>query len=150
MSDIDRDTLSEEFNLDPTNRIEVLGPEETFESEFEDSEDPNKILIDNIDRANRMLDQVEEELLNGNFSARLVEVAGQLINTVTNSSKEILTSENYKKYLHIRKKMLLLQKEKIKLLENKKTGRNTLLITDRESILSIINKDGAQKLLERN
>jgi len=149
MPDIDRNGLSEEFNLDTSNRVEVLD-DNSFEIEWEDSEDPKQMLDNNIERANRILDQVEEEISNGNFSARLVEVAGQIINAITNSTKEIISDNNYKKYLQIREKMVSLQKEKLKILENKlkKSSGNTLVITDRESILNIINSGNAQKLLE--
>lgn len=149
MPDIDRNGLSEEFNLDTSNRVEVLD-DNSFEIEWEDSEDPKQMLDNNIERANRILDQVEEEMNNGNFSARLVEVAGQIINSITNSTKEIISDNNYKKYLQIREKMVSLQKEKLKILENKlkKSSGNTLVITDRESILNIINSGNAQKLLE--
>ena len=152
MPDIDRNGLAEELNLDTANRVEVLDNDYTFESEWKDSEDPKKILEDNIERANRFLDYIEEDLANGVVDSRRIEVAGQIINSVTNASKEIISTNNYKKYLQIREKMVSLQKDKLKMLESKmkKTSNNTLVIADRESILNIINKGDTNKLIAEN
>ena len=101
--------LEEEFNLaEQVTESEVVEPEivepDPFEVEWEAQNDEIKILKDNIDRANDILDKVQDEVKGANFSARLVEVASQLINSITQGTKTILDNGNYNKYLDIRSK----------------------------------------------
>jgi hypothetical protein len=90
MTILNRKKLSEEFDMDfeENNEITDLVPKVTDKS----------VLESNIDRANRILDLIEGELNDGNFEARLIEVAGQLINSVTNAQKEIISDINYNEY----------------------------------------------------
>lgn len=137
MSDLNRKSLEEEFEIDFSGDEIIDIDEEGNIIEKEKAINALKVLESNIERANRILNRVEEEMENGNFSSRLVEVAGQLINSVTNASKEIISDKNYNKYLQIRDKMVLLEKIKIRL-KNKKLSRPTnqnIIIASREDIL---------------
>ena len=97
--ELNRDNLSEVFDMEDIERdVDRL----TLVSET----DPEEVLKENIERANRILDRVEDEIQRGNFTARMVEVAGNILNTVTNSSKEMISNINYKKYLQIREAMV--------------------------------------------
>ena len=137
--ELDRDNLSDIFDM---NEIESEVDRLTLVSES----DPEEALKENIDRANRILDRVEQELENGNFTARMVEVAGNILNTVTNSSKELITNINYKKYLQIREKMV---KYKYDELEAKKqkfrspTSQN-IIVSNREDIMKLISGEVKQ------
>ena len=97
--ELNRDNLSDVFDM---GEIESEVDRLTLVSDT----DPEEVLKENIDRANRILDRVEAELERGNFTARMVEVAGNILSTVTNSSKEMLANINYKKYLQIRESMV--------------------------------------------
>jgi hypothetical protein len=112
--------------------------------------DPEEVLKENIDRANRILDRVEQEIESGNMTARMVEVAGNILNTVTNSSKEIMANINYKKYLQIRESMV---KYKYDELESKKqkfrspTSQN-IIVSNREDIMKLLT--GETKKIENS
>jgi len=130
---LDRSNLQEEFDMEP------------LEDEVKDitsrlSEDPMEALKDNIDRANDILDILEREMRSGNLSARMAEVSGQLINSVTNASKEIISGINYSKYLQIRSKMVQLKELEIQLKERqlKKPSSQNIIVTDRESVLRLL------------
>ena len=137
--EINRDNLSDVFDMDEIeSEVERL----TLVSES----DPEEALKENIDRANRILDRVEQELDNGNFTARMVEVAGNILNTVTNSSKELITNINYKKYLQIRESMVKYKYDELEAKQQKfrsPTSQN-IIVSNREDIMKLINGEVEQ------
>lgn len=137
--EINRDNLSDVFDMDEIeSEVERL----TLVSES----NPEEALKQNIDRANRILDRVENELENGNFTARMVEVAGNILNTVTNSSKELITNINYKKYLQIREKMVKYKYDELEAKQQKfrsPTSQN-IIVSNREDIMKLINGEVEQ------
>jgi len=132
--ELSRDNLSDAFDMEGIeNEVDRL----TLVSET----DPDEALKENIDRANRILDRVEEELESGNFTARMVEVAGNILNTVTNSSKELITNINYKKYLQIREHMVQYKYDELEAKQSKfrsPTSQN-IIVSNREDIMKLIN-----------
>lgn len=137
---LDRNNLQDEFDMEP------------LENEVRDistklADDPIEALKDNIDRANDILDILEREMRSGNLSARMAEVSGQLINSVTNASKEIMSGINYSKYLEIREKMVTLKEKEIKIKERqlKKPSNQNIIVTDRESILRLLEDKGNEE-----
>lgn len=137
--ELNRDNLSDVFDMeDIESEVDRL----TLVSET----DPEEALKENIDRANRILDRVENELENGNFTARMVEVAGNILNTVTNSSKELITNINYKKYLQIRDKMVQYKYDELEAKQSKfrsPTSQN-IIVSNREDIMKLINGEVEQ------
>ena len=137
--EINRDNLSDVFDMDEIERdVERL----TLVSKT----DPEESLKENIDIANRILDRVENELENGNFTARMVEVAGNILNTVTNSSKELITNINYKKYLQIRESMVKYKYDELEAKQQKfrsPTSQN-IIVSNREDIMKLINGEVEQ------
>jgi len=132
---IDRKELQNEFDMEPLN-------EEVKEITKNIIEGPIETLKDNITKANEVIDLLMKEMKNGNLSARMAEVSGQLINSVTNASKEIIAGTNYSEYLHIKYKMLKLKKLEIDI-KNKKLdnpSKDNLIIADRESILRLLDE----------
>jgi len=132
--ELNRDNLSDVFDMD---EIESEVDRLTLVSET----DPEESLKENIDRANRILDRVEQELESGNFTARMVEVAGNILNTVTNSSKELITNINYKKYLQIREAMVKYKYDELEAKQSKfrsPTSQN-IIVSNREDIMKLIN-----------
>lgn len=137
---LDRQGLREEFNMEVIEPEVVEDTIDEFELEWE--KDPTDIstLRTNIDKANTLLDTVTHELENGNFSARMVEVAGQIINSITTASKVLVDDTNYNKYLDIRKALALLKRKEveIKYLKGGRTTNNNLIIASREDVLKML------------
>jgi 3-methyladenine DNA glycosylase/8-oxoguanine DNA glycosylase len=89
MSDINRENLADEFDIENTE-IEI----ETFRevlNKAKELEDPNNALTTVIEKAGRFLDMVERESVNGAMSARYMEVAAQLVNSIITASNSIAT-----------------------------------------------------------
>ena len=130
---LDRNNLQDEFDMKPLE-------DEVKDISTKLADDPIDALKDNIDRANDILDILEREMRSGNLSARMAEVSGQLINSVTNASKEIMSGINYSKYLKIREKMVTLKEMEIQIKERqlKKPSSQNIIVTDRESVLRLL------------
>ena len=145
MPELDRQGLEETFDIVQEPEIfsdkEVVIIEDGFDDDLD--EDAEKIIKDNIDRANDLLDKVQEEINTGNFSARVVEVAGQLINSVTQAAKELLSSSMNRRHLFLKDKILALKRREldIKELGAARPKNQNLIIASREDVLKLL-KDG--------
>ena len=136
--ELNRKGLSDEFDIEY-----IKAENKKLEKQSKNAEES---LEDNVETANRVLELVESELNEGNFSARLVEVAGQIMNTITNANKEIITNINYKTYLQIREKLIQYKYDELKSKQNKmkiSTNQN-IIISNREDILKILGGDNKQ------
>ena len=135
MPTVDKEKLSDAFD------IEYIEEEvKSISSNISGSNDPNDILFDNIDRANNILDEIESEINRGNISARMAEVAGQLINSVTNATAQIMTDKYNMKYLKLRENIVKLKEYEVKL-KSKGLGAprsRELIIATREDVLKIL------------
>ena len=137
--ELDRKKLEEDFDMGGLdNDISNLIPINT--------DDPEDIIKLNIERADRILNILEDELSRGNITARMMEVASALINSVTASSKELITSRNYEKYLQIRQQMVKYKYDELEYKKNKKEqpANQNLIIASREDILKVIGKSNNQ------
>lgn len=146
---LNRRNLEEEFQMtDEPIEGEVVEDNcsDPFEQEWEHDEDPRSIIRENIERANSILDRVEEELTQGNFTARLVEVAAAMVNSITAASKELIGDENYRRYLQIRERMVYLKKEEIELKKKKGNApkNQNLIIASREDVLKMLREPQKQ------
>ena len=101
--------LSEEFNV--TNIID----EDIIEHVTPQTNNPDSIIMNNIDNANTVLDKIITELNSGNFSARLAEVAGQLVNAVTTATEKIYMKGFNIETLQIKKSMIHLKERELEL-----------------------------------
>ncbi|HRR50063.1 MAG TPA: hypothetical protein P5293_08965 [Bacteroidales bacterium] len=141
-------------NLEKILDVEVVEVQKEMDS-APTQEEPEQILRKNIIRANNILDSVETELKNGNFSARLVEVASLIINSVTQASTQIMINKSNLNSLQIKRDVLKLKEKELEiksrlLAGQQPVGRDRLVITDRETILKYL-KDGQDvKQLETN
>ena len=143
MSDINDKSLEEDFHL-TGNYV----PDETTFFRDIPTNDGEDIIKKNIERANDMLDRVEEEMDRGNFSPRMVEVFSKLIDNVTTAATQIQSSTYNNDYLILRQKLAELKelevKAKVKSLtsgNNQKIGSQNIILSDRESILKMIRGD---------
>lgn len=159
MADLDRQNLAEEFDIEETEQ-EI----ETFRevlNKVKELEDPNNVLTSIIEKAGRFLDMIEHESVNGNMSARYMEVASGLIQSLIAASNSVATinsgylEDEMKKVRVKQKDRELDQKDKElelremyyknKALEGKGHSGNTtnnVVITSREEVLNFLkNKD---------
>ena len=143
MATLNRQGLEDEFNI---TELEAIEPEivgrDPFEEEWIEETGDIQILKDNIDRANTILDKVQDEVEGSNFSARLVEVAGQLINSITVGVKTIIDNTNYNNYLNLKKQLVLLKKREvdIKALKLDKPKTQNLIVASREDVLKLLER----------
>jgi len=169
---VDVDKLSKEFGIDKKDleSLDVIeGPDNSDEviddmciSDDASIENPDKILEGNINKANTVLDKVISEMKRGNFSARMAEVAGQLVNAVTNAVDKVYAKNVGIDNLLIKDKMLSLKEKETSLREKLadargKIPREKLIVTDRETILGMLKEENkkspevkvkAKKLME--
>jgi len=146
-NEINGDRLDELFNLNK----DVIPDQEIFFSDIPVNEEED-IIRKNIERANRMLDRVEDEM---QLNPRVVEVFAKLVDSVTNAASQIQSSTYNTDYLILRQKLAQLKemevKAKVKSLasgpKNQTIGSQNIILTDRESILNIM-KGGSIKELE--
>ena len=142
--------LDEEFNIDIQNdsldkQISDISQMRKELSEIEKSlPDVDQIILDNIDRANRLLNKIEIDIERGNTSARLLEVTGQLINAVTTAATSI-TGISYNQQIIDNKNRALDIKEQEIAVKSAISGgakevnvTNNQLIMSREDILKMI------------
>jgi hypothetical protein len=137
--------------LDLTNLDEIFRDTDNLDRELEekrldfrtdiDYSDAVEALKSNIYNANQLLDKIQHEMNNGNFSARLAEVASTIINSVTQASKEILSDQNYEDYMQVRRALVQLKAKELEIKENngkRPTNQTNVLVTSREDLLKVL------------
>lgn len=115
-----------------------------------DYDDAVEALKTNIYNANQLLEKIQHEMNNGNFSARLAEVAGTIINSVTQASKEIISDKNYGEYLLIRKALVQLKAKEIEIKEQRMTvprNQTNVLVTSREELLKVLENKKPKEII---
>jgi hypothetical protein len=151
------DTLDEIFNVSVNNTMlvdsetgEILGEVNSMRKELDelrkDLPDADQIIVGNIDRANRILDRVENSIGTGAFTAAMVEAAAKLIESITSAANSI-TGISFNAEVVRQKDRDLDRKEKelaikglVKGAENV-TINNNQLIMNREDLLKMIKGD---------
>jgi hypothetical protein len=147
MPSLNRKNISDELGIDFVENNVYMNCENELEY---DNSSTEEILRKNISRANRILDRVEFEMNNGNFQARLVEVAGQLINSVSTAVANLNLTEYNLQYLELRNRIVSLKEFEVKLKERNSSGvtNQNIIVTDRETILRMLENKKDTKLLE--
>ncbi|MFW6001941.1 MAG: hypothetical protein ACOCQD_01220 [archaeon] len=118
----------------------------------EDNEDPDNILYQNIDRANRFLDILEEKIQSNETNqkkniSRLFEVSAQLINAITTASSSIIGGQKDAAEYEYKLQLLEIKNKELEIkaaLQDGGKGKgttNNLIVTDRESIMDMIKDD---------
>ena len=151
--ELDLNMLDEVFGLDYNDLPEGREPENNEMEEIEvNYDDPVEILKANIKKANIILDRINEEITKGNFTARMVEVAGNIINGITAASKEIITKENYSGYLEVRKELNDLKEREVVIKERagmrgpQPTNQQNIIVTNREDLLKLMEGKQPKKI----
>lgn len=149
--ELDLTTLDEAFGINYNNLPKSIEPEEREEIEI-NYDDPVDILKGNIKKANNILDKIQNEIDSGNFTARMVEVAGNIINGITAASKEIIGKENYEGYLEVRKEINALKEREVVIKERSgvkgTTTNQNIIVTSREDLLKIMSSKQPKKIGE--
>lgn len=152
MRELDLDRLNEEFGIDDGNL--PVNTDLDFDDVDVDYDDPISILKGNIQKANQLLDKIQSEMLAGNFTARMVEVAGNIINGITAASKEIISKENYGEYVRVKDDLNKLKEREV-LIKEKSGGKQgtvqnqqNIIVTSREDLLKIMDNKAPQKKIE--
>ena len=84
-----------------------------IEDDLPDMPDVDQIILDNIKRANRFLDKIEDEVMTGNGSAIMIESVGTLINAVTQAATSITGISYNNDIVEIRREELRLREKKM-------------------------------------
>jgi hypothetical protein len=151
-NELDLRGLDEIFS--DTNNIDRDAEEKKVDFDTEiDYNDAIDALKKNIHNANQLLEKIQNEMNNGNFTARLAEVAGTVINSVTQASKEIITEKNQNEYMEVRKALVLLKDKELaikeaKMIRGPTRGATNVLIASREDILKSIQDKSLKEIGE--
>lgn len=139
MPELNMNNLDDEFNLPSIdNRTGLI--------QNKNDDDPVEIIKDNINRANEILDLVHDQLTRGNITARLVEVASDLINGITASAKELSNDTLQKDGLQLKEKMIRLKEREV-VIKEKKVVRGSgvvnqnIIVSNREDLLKFIKEE---------
>ena len=136
MPELNRNKLEDVFDIESAEK-------EISSLPMADEDSADDIIKENIIRANRILDTVEDEMLNGNFSARMCEVASKLIDSVTGAASQIQNNTYNNEYLLLREKLVELKRieteRKVSMAAGGNTTNQNIIVTDRQSILDILN-----------
>lgn len=154
MNELDLDGLNDEFGIGDGNL--PIDTSLDFEEVEIDYDDPISILKGNIKKANQLLDKVQSEMLGGNFTARMVEVAGNIINGITAASKEIIASDNAEDFIKIKHEITKLKEREVIIKEksgikgggNRIENQQNVIVTSREDLLKIMEGKQPQKEIE--
>lgn len=149
--------LEQEFNLDTSDDrradIEAINQMRRQLMLAGQDEDPDVILLSNIERANNLLDTAQHAIENGGeTNARLFEVCAQLINAITSAATSVQNStfgmqkHEYNMQMIEVKRQELLVKQAIAQgkLENQKhsgEGGTKIVAMTREALLKMIAKE---------
>jgi len=103
--------------------------------------DIDNIIFSNIERANRFLDIVEDQIIRGNISASMIESCATLINAVTTAATSITGISYNNNILDIKREELRIREKKLTI-DNIANGAKEVHITNnnltmtREQLLS--------------
>lgn len=150
---LDKKKLNQIFDLPNDQNLpeEIKNMKKQLQSVEKDIEDnninPDIILNDNIERANRFLDIVETEFNNGRVKGTLLEAAASLINGITSAANSIMGSGYNDDQVRLKEKALEIKEKELFLKqamndnkgeENKGGNVINAIVTDRESLLDMI------------
>ena len=156
--------LEQEFNLDTSDDrradIEAINSMRRQLMLAGQDEDPDVILLSNIDRANNLLDTAQHAIDNGGeTNARLFEVCAQLINAITSAATSVQNStfgmqkHEYNMQMIEVKRQELIVKQAIaqgKIEGNRKSdnGGTKIVAMTREDLLNMIDREEAEVEVE--
>lgn len=156
MSKFDYSNLEKEFNITPSDNpsqdIDISNMRDMLPA-ISDQPDPDDILYKNIERANKILDKLEQSILLGEKpSATLIEAYGLILNSVTSASTSLSGNTFAKQKHEYNMKMVEVKEQEVEVkriiaqskldgevLTPKKQGK--VMVMDRESMLRMIKEE---------
>ncbi|NCD07312.1 MAG: hypothetical protein EOL97_14460 [Spirochaetia bacterium] len=121
-----------------------------IQEDIDNEETPNDILKSNVERAQRLLDRIEDEWAGGVTAdtIKLVDIASKLITCITQAANSMITNDigmettNQKQeYLDLKKLEFEMRKEKVtqgdKSASTINNTQNNVYVTSREDILKL-------------
>ena len=147
MGKIDVSSLEKSFNLDDI-KYDIKALRDRIKN-IDDYEDPSKILQENIIRASRLLDHLEDEIDLGitpkGGTSRMLEVATLLINSITTAATAMSTMSFGAADKEYKDKVLSLKELEVNAKLAGKTPQQALtqnnnvnIFTDRNSLLEML------------
>jgi hypothetical protein len=156
-SQVNTTILEQEFDLDTTEdrqaEIDAIADMRNQLMVAGQADDPDTIILSNIERANNLLDTAQHAINNGGHTnARLFEVCAQLINAVTsaatsvqNTSFGIMKHEYNMEMIEVKKQEVAVKA----ILANDKTNKpsggipanGNVVVMTREALLNMIDDD---------
>jgi hypothetical protein len=156
-SQVNETTLEQEFNLDTTedrrSDIEAINEMRRQLMLAGQDNDPDVILLSNIDRANTLLDTAQSAIENGGVNAaRMYEVSAQLINAITSAATSVQNStfgmqkhEYNMEIIKVKQQELVVKQAiaqgKIEGSRSNGGNPNQVMVMSREELLKMIEKE---------
>lgn len=138
---IDMDTG--EVMEEPISEVDAMRKE--LKDLVKDVPDVDQIILDNIDRANRLLDKLEDDITGdrGSYSASLMESVATLINAVTSAANSVTGISVGQETIRQKERALDLKEREIGLKSIIKgadnvTVNNNNLVMNREDLMKMI------------
>ena len=120
-----------------------------------DVNNPDEIVSSNVSKANAILEHIMKEMVAGNFSPRMAEVASLIINNVNVSTATIYAHRYNMANLNLKERQLDLKEREFAKISTKNPSddpksQNAIIITDRETVLKYLRSEKEPKMLEGN
>lgn len=160
-SQVNETILEQEFGLDTTEErnveLETIREMRTQLQVAIDREDPDELLYKNIERANELLDIATREIANGgSTNARLFEVCGQLINSITSATVSISNNSFGAMKHEYNMRMLQVKQDEVdvkRIIAGEKAKASggvgdgeKVVVMDRESLLKLMEEDTSREI----
>lgn len=159
-SQVNESILEQEFNLDTSDDrradIEAINQMRRQLMIAGQDEDPDVILLSNIERANNLLDTAQRAIENGGeTNARLFEVCAQLINAITSAATSVQNStfgmqkhEYNMQIVEVKRQELIVKQAiaqgKIESQKGLGLGGTKVVAMTREDLLKMIQREEAE------
>jgi len=142
---LDLEGLAEELDMEDEKNVILDLPEKVNIEKF----DPEYILAESIARTREMLDLIRENMKEGNYSARLFEVASLLISQMSAAAEKSLNNENTKIALAIKKEYNDLKSRELDIKERLELGNDNNENKNIKERIIVATREDIMKILER-
>lgn len=158
-SQVNATILEQEFNLDTSEErqqeIEAIAEMRRQLMVAGQEDDPDKIILSNIERANNLLDIAQHSIeAGGETNARLFEVCAQLINAITSAATSVQNTSFGMMKHEYNMEMIEVKKQEVAvkaILANEKANKHTntgdgttdgkVVVMTREALLNMIDDE---------
>ena len=156
MDNINNRELSEVFDI--SEDVEVIDIVEDVTPEESETRDPDVILQENIDKANKVLDKIIDNI-DEKLTVGMAEATASIVNSITNAVDKMYAGSFNFENVQLKKQMLVLEEKKVfiknKALElkgqkgNEPRTQENILIADREAVMALFKDKEIVKKIEK-